>query len=46
MLGTSYESAALSGGAIRGVAYFEPAIPAEASWLEVYVRDGIGRFDL
>lgn len=45
-LGTTYEQAGSSGEAIRGLAYFTPALPGEASWLEVHMTDGTIRFDL
>jgi hypothetical protein len=45
-LQTSYESAGWSGEALRGSAYFTPAIPDEASWVEVSARAGVLRIDL
>lgn len=45
-LGTRYEPAGSSGEAIRGLAYFTPAIPDEATWLEIRITDGTIRFDL
>jgi hypothetical protein len=53
-LGTHYDHAGMfsgsldggQSGASGGVSYFTPAIPDEATWLEVLVADGFVRFDL
>jgi len=45
-LRTSYELAGSSGAMLLGKAYFTPAIPAEATWLDVVVEYGIVRFEL
>ena len=45
-LQTRYEPAGSSGGMLLGKTYFTPAIPAEATWLEVSVKHGIVRFEL
>jgi hypothetical protein len=33
-------------GTLGGVSFFKPAIPAEAAWLDVLVKDGVVRFEL
>jgi hypothetical protein len=38
--------ATLVGKSRAGVSFFTPAIPADASWLEVLVKDGFVRFEL
>jgi hypothetical protein len=51
-LRTRYESAGMfaggtaDGSTFGGVSFFKPAIPAQASWLDVLVKDGFVRFDL
>jgi hypothetical protein len=53
-LGTSYEQVSMFsgsvgggvGGASGGVTFYAPAIPDEATSLEVLVKDGFIRFDL
>jgi hypothetical protein len=45
-LQTSYELAGSSGGMLLGKTYFTPAIPAEATWVEVFVKHGTVRFEL
>ena len=43
-LQTRYEPAGSSGGMLLGKTYFTPAIPAEATWLEVSVKHGVVHF--
>jgi hypothetical protein len=45
-LGTGYEHAGMFGGALGGISFYKPAIPSEASWLDVLIKDGFVRFDL
>jgi hypothetical protein len=45
-LQTRYEPVGSSGGMLLGKTYFTPAIPAEATWLEVSVKHGIVHFGL
>jgi hypothetical protein len=52
-LGTHYEHAAMFSGSLGGptstnggISYFTPAIPDEATSLEVLVKDGFVHFDL
>jgi hypothetical protein len=45
-LGTQYQHAGIRGERLGGVSLFKPAIPAEAGWLEIFIKDGIVRFDL
>jgi hypothetical protein len=45
-LGTQYQHAGIRGERLGGVSFFKPAIPAEATWLEIFVKDGIVRFEL
>ena len=45
-LRTSYTFVGSSGGMLLGKTYFTPAIPPEATWLEVLVEHGIVRFEL
>jgi hypothetical protein len=50
-VGTDYYYAGMLGGTIPvaaggGISFYTPAIPDEASWLEVVVREGFVRFEL
>jgi hypothetical protein len=45
-LQTSHELVGSSGGMLLGKTYFTPAIPAEATRLEVFVKHGSVRFEL
>jgi hypothetical protein len=50
-VGTRYYYAGMLGGSIPvaaggGISFYTPAIPGEASWLEVLVRDEFFRFEL
>jgi hypothetical protein len=50
-VGTTYYYAGMLGGTIPvaaggGISFYTPAIPDEASWLEVLVREGFVRFAL
>jgi hypothetical protein len=50
-IGTRYYYAGMLGGTIPvaaggGITFYTPTIPDEASWLEVFVREGSVRFEL
>jgi hypothetical protein len=50
-IGTRYYYAGMLGGSIPvaaggGISFYTPAIPDDASWLEVLVREGTVRFQL
>jgi hypothetical protein len=45
-LSTTYEMVGMTSGTHHGFTEFIPAIPPEASWLEIYTKAGAVRFDL
>jgi hypothetical protein len=45
-IGTTYERAGRIAGPEGGIDYYTPAIPDAASFLEVFTRGGVVRFDL
>ena len=50
-VGTRYYYAGMLGGTIHvaaggGITFYTPTIPDEASWLEVFVREEVVRFEL
>jgi hypothetical protein len=45
-VGTQYDSFGMISGTSQGLTMFRPAIPAEAAWLDVLVKEGFVRFEL